>query len=375
MKITSVEAIPYAIPYKKTLRFASGEIHAAEHVLVRVHTDDGLVGQADAPPRPFTYGETQTSVCSVVSDFFAPAITGLSILDREVVHARMNRTVANPVAKAAVDMAIWDAIGQSLGVSVTELLGGFTDRMRVSHMVGFAPEAEMVAEAERIRDMHGITTFKVKVGRNPITEDVAACRALREALGSDVEIYIDGNRGWTARDAARALRQMDDLDLSFAEELCPADDVLGRRWLVSQSTIPMFADESVARPGEVTRELLGGAATGISIKPSRTGFTTSQRLVGLCEGLGVDVVIGNQIDSQIGSLCAAAFGAAYPLTARRAGELSNFLDMTDDLLAEPLEIKDGSLKVRQGPGLGIEIDQTKLAHYRVDRSNRERQHS
>lgn len=367
MKITSVEAIPYAIPYNKPLRFASGEIHAAEHVLVRVHTDDGLVGQSDAPPRPFTYGETQTSVCSLVRDFFAPAITGLSILDREVVHARINRTVANPVAKAAVDMAIWDAIGQSLGVSVTELLGGFTDRMRVSHMVGFAPAAEMVAEAERIRDTHGITTFKVKVGRNPITEDVAACRALREALGSDVEIYIDGNRGWTARDAARALRQMDDLDLSFAEELCPADDVLGRRWLVSQSTIPMFADESVVRPGEVTRELLGGSATGISIKPSRTGFTTSQRLVGLCEGLGVDVVIGNQIDSQIGSLCAAAFGAAYPLTARRAGELSNFLDMADDLLAEPLEIKDGSLKVRQGPGLGIEIDETKLAHYRLDR--------
>jgi L-alanine-DL-glutamate epimerase-like enolase superfamily enzyme len=366
MKIASVEAIPYSIPYKKPLRFASGEVRAAEHVLVRIHTDDGLVGTADAPPRPFTYGETQTSVRSVITDFFAPAIEGLSVLDREVVHERMNRTVANPVAKAAVDMAIWDLIGQGLAVSVTELLGGYTDRMRVSHMVGFAPPGEMVAEAERVHDVYGITTFKVKVGRNPINEDVIACRALREALGPEIEIYIDGNRGWTARDAARALRQMDDLDLSFAEELCPADDVLGRRWLVSQSSIPMFADESVARPGEVTRELLGGSATGISIKPSRTGFTTSQRLVGLCEGLGVDVVLGNQVDSQIGSLCAAAFGAAYPLTARRAGELSNFLDMADDLLAEPLDIKDGSLKVRQGPGLGIEIDQDKLAHYRQD---------
>ena len=59
MKIAKVEAIPFAIPYRKPLRFASGEVHAAEHVLVRVHTDDGLVGTADAPPRPFTYGETQ----------------------------------------------------------------------------------------------------------------------------------------------------------------------------------------------------------------------------------------------------------------------------------------------------------------------------
>ena len=67
-------------------------------------------------------------------------------------HARLNRTVGNPVAKVAVDMAIWDAIGQTFGASVTELLGGFADRMRVSHMVGFAPAEAMVAEAERIRD-------------------------------------------------------------------------------------------------------------------------------------------------------------------------------------------------------------------------------
>ena len=367
MKISRIEAIPYSIPYKKPLRFASGEVATAEHVLVRVHTDDGVVGTADAPPRPFTYGETQVSVRSIVADHFGPQLVGVGILEREVARARMERTVGNPVAKAAVDMAIWDAIGQTLGVSVSELLGGFTDRVRVSHMVGFAPAAEMVAEAERLRDTLGITTFKVKVGRHPYRDDVAACRALRTALGPDVELYIDGNRGWTASESARALREMADLDLTFAEELCPADDVLGRRWLVQQSSIPMYADESVARPGEVTRELLNGGATGISIKTSRTGFTTSQLILGLCEGLGVEVVVGNQIDTQVGSLCAAAFAASHPLTARRAAELSNFLDMTDDLLADPLVIQNGELAVRQGPGLGLVIDEDKLQHFRHDR--------
>ena len=367
MKITAVEAIPYAIACRRPLHFASGEVHAAEHVLVRVHTDDGVVGTADAPPRPFTYGETQTSIRALITDVFAPAVLGLSVLERETALARMNRTVANPVAKAALDMAIWDALGQTLGVSVSELLGGYTDRMRVAHMVGFAPAAQMVAEALAVREQYGITTFKVKVGRDPWTEDVAACRALREALGADTELYIDGNRGWTPREAARALRAMADLDLTFAEELCPADDVLGRRWLVEQCSIPFFADESVSRAGEVTRELLGGAATGISLKPSRTGFTAGVKLVGLCEGLGADVVIGNQIDTQLGSLCAVAFGAAFPLTARRPGELSNFLDLADDLLTEPLRITDGVLTVRQGPGLGAVIDEDKLTHYRQDR--------
>lgn len=367
MKITAVEAIPYSIPYAKPLHFASGEVSTADHVLVRVRTDDGVVGTADAPPRPFTYGDTQASLRTIVADHLGPQIVGTSVLEREVVRTRLERTVGNPVAKAAIDMAVWDALGQTLGASVTELLGGWSDRMRVAHMVGFAPPASMVEEAARIREVHGITTFKVKVGRSPWRLDVDAVLALRAGLGDDVELYVDGNRGWTAAEAAQALRAMEPAGLSFAEELCPADDVLGRRWLVQQSTVPMYADESVPTLADVSRELLGGAATGVSLKTSRTGFTTSQRLLGLCEGLGVEVYVGNQIDTQVGSLCAAAFGAAYPLTARRPAELSNFLDMTDDLLADPLVIEHGELLVRQGPGLGIQIDEDKLARYRQDR--------
>lgn len=367
MKIVKIETIPFAIPYRKPLRFASGEVHVADHVLVRVHTDDGVIGVAEAPPRPYTYGETQQSILAAVTGLFAPELVGLTLLDRELMRARMDRTVANPTAKAAIDMAVWDALGRTLDLSVTNLLGGFTDRMRVAHMVGFAPDAEMVAEAERVRDVHGIRTFKVKVGRRPVELDVGACRALRSALGPDVELYVDGNRGWTPSESARALHAMADLGLTLSEELCPADDVLGRRWLTSQTSIPTVADESATTPGEITRELLGGSATMISIKTARTGFSTSQRILHLCEGLGAEVVLGNQIDGQVGTACAVAFGAAHRSTSRRAGELSNFLDMSDDLLTEPLQVVGGELVVRPGPGLGIDIDPDKLAHYRRDR--------
>jgi L-alanine-DL-glutamate epimerase-like enolase superfamily enzyme len=78
MKITAVEAIPFAIPYVKPLKFASGEVHTADHVLVRVHTDDGVVGVAEAPPRPFTYGETQAGIVAVIEQLFAPALVGLT---------------------------------------------------------------------------------------------------------------------------------------------------------------------------------------------------------------------------------------------------------------------------------------------------------
>ncbi|MFB6961481.1 mandelate racemase/muconate lactonizing enzyme family protein [Streptomyces sp. NPDC056309] len=366
MKIVQVEAIPFAIPYAKPLKFASGEVHTADHVLVRVHTDEGLIGTAEAPPRPYTYGETQESIIAVIDKIFSPQILGLTALEREAVHERLDRTVGNPTAKSALDMALWDILGQAAGMPVSGLLGGYTDRMRVSHMVGFAPAEQMVAEAERIRDSYGITTFKVKVGRRPYTDDVAACRALREALGPDVELYIDGNRGWSAAESARALREMADLGLTFAEELCPADDVLGRRWLVAQSPVPFIADESATRAAEVTREILGGSANAISIKTARTGFTASQRVLHECEGLGVPVVMGNQIDGQIGTLCSVTFGAAHRSASQHAGELSNFLDMTDDLLTKPLTIEDGTLRIRQDAGLSIDIDPDKLARYRQD---------
>ena len=367
MKITRVEAIPFAIPYARPLKFASGEVRVAEHVLVRVHTDDGVIGIAEAPPRPFTYGETQSGVIAVIEQIFAPQVVGLTLLERETMQARLGRTVGNPVAKSSLDMAVWDALGRTLGLQVTELLGGYSDRMRVCHMLGFDEPAAMVAEAARMRDAYGITTFKVKVGRKPYRLDTAVVRALREGLGPDAELYVDGNRGWTASDSARAMTEMADLDLTFAEELCSADDVLGRRWLVQQCDVPFIADESAVTPADVTREILGGSATAVSIKTARTGFTQSRRVHHLAEGLGIEVVMGNQIDGQLGSTATVAFGAAYRLTSQRAGELSNFLDMSDDLLTEPLEIRDGTLSVRPGPGLGVDVDADKLAHYRTDR--------
>jgi L-alanine-DL-glutamate epimerase-like enolase superfamily enzyme len=366
MKITRIEAVPFSIPYTHPLKFASGEVHAADHVLVRVHGEDGVVGHAEAPPRPYTYGETQDGIKAVIEKIFAPQIVGLDVFDREKIHSRLNRTVGNPCAKGSIDIAIWDVIGKVLGRPVTTLLGGYTDRMRVSHMVGFDDPARTVELAQMFKEMYGITTFKIKVGRRPYTLDVDVCRALRAHFGGTVDLYIDGNRGWSATEAARALRAMEDLDLLMAEELNPADDVLGRRWLISRTRIPFYADESVSRPAEAARELLDGAATAISIKTARTGFTYSQRVHFLCESLGIENYIGNQIDGQVGTMASLVFGAAYKGTAERAGELSNFLDMSDDLLAEPLRIEQGELKVRDLPGTGVIIDEDKLSRYRCD---------
>jgi L-Ala-D/L-Glu epimerase len=367
VKIERIEAIPYSIPYSKPLEFASGRVSDAGHVLIRVHTDDGLVGTADAPPRPFTYGETQDSIISVVTKIFSPAVTGLDPMDRGKIHQILARTIHNQTAKGSLDIALWDIIGKATGTPVSRLLGGFTDSMEVSHMLGFQPAQVLLDEALRFQDEYGINTFKLKVGRRPLSLDIEACRVLRAGLGPDTELYLDANRGWTANEALEVLRRTDGLGLSLLEEPCDAKEGMSRRRLVEKSPIPVVGDESVPTAGDASRELLSGGCNAISIKTARSGFTEAQQILGLCTGLGVDVVMGNQIDTQLGTIATVTFGAEHEATSRRAGELSNFLDMSDDLLAEPIAIQDGRIGVRDVPGVGADINEDKLARYRQDK--------
>jgi L-alanine-DL-glutamate epimerase-like enolase superfamily enzyme len=147
---------------------------------------------------------------------------------------------------------------------------------------------------------------------------------------------MDANRGWSANEAAEVLRRTADLGLQFLEEPDDAREVLGRRRLVTNSPIPIAADESAPNLGEAAREILTGGANLLAVKTARSGFTEAAKIVGMAEGMGIDVYIGNQIDTQVGTVASVVFGAAFAHTAKRAAELSNYLDMTDDLLAQPL---------------------------------------
>ena len=124
VRITAVEAIPFAVPYRRAPTFASGSVTSADNVLVRVHTDAGLVGQAEAQPRPYTYGETQTSIVDTVSGQLGAALTGVDPLRIELVAERCASVAGNHVARGAVDLAVWDLVGQILGCPCHTLLGG-----------------------------------------------------------------------------------------------------------------------------------------------------------------------------------------------------------------------------------------------------------
>jgi L-alanine-DL-glutamate epimerase-like enolase superfamily enzyme len=364
VRIISVEAIPFAVPYRREPRFASGSVGRADNVLVRVHTDAGLVGQAEAQPRPYTYGETQASIVDAVSGPLNDALVGVDPLRIELVAHRCASVAGNYVARGAVDLAVWDVVGQILGCPCHTLLGGFADAVAAAHMVSLDEPAAMAEEAIEVNERLGVTTFKVKVGRAPVL-DVAAVRAIREAL-PDADLYVDANRGWNYDDAVRAGDALVALGVRAIEEPISVEDRAGRLRLADRWPVPLAGDESCISLAHVDRALEEGAVRVVSIKTARTGFTESRRILDLCLARNVPVVVGSLYEGAIGALATIAFAAAFAATAGQPAEITNFLDLADDLVVPGPQIHDGRATVPTAPGLGFEVDEERLQRYRLD---------
>lgn len=365
VRIRRVEAIPYSLPYRVPGRFASGVVDRADNVLVRVHTDEGVVGQAEAQPRPYTYGETQASILAAVRDWLSPALEGVDVLATELVSERLEAIAANQVARSATDLAVWDVVGQVLGVPCSVLLGGYAAGVAAAHMIGFDDPAAMAEEALALHERHGVRTFKVKVGRS-VELDLAAVRAMREAL-PDAALYVDANRGWSYAQALRAGDGLIELGVLAIEEPISTDDRRGRLRLAERWPVPLVGDESCISLAHTARALEEGAVGMVSVKAARTGFTESRRVLALCLARSTPVVVGSQYESAIGVQATLAFAAAFAATASNPAEVTNFLDLQDDLLVEPPQVCEGRVTLRPVPGLGIEVDEAKLARYRLDR--------
>ncbi len=363
MKITKVEALPFRIPMKKATVWARGKQDAAEHVLVKVHTDEGITGFAEAPPRPTVYGESLPSIKSAIEKWFAPIVVGMDPFAIERVWDRFDSTAGNNTAKASIDIAIHDIIGKAFNLPCYKLAGNWTDTVQLSWCVNLNPIAEMVKEAQDMIAAHGFKTLKLKAGVDPKT-DVEMVKTMRKELGGDVIFYVDINQGYDPYTAIDVIRKMMEYNITFIEEPCPIADKKGRKLVSDRIDIPMMGDESCFTPAEVWREISYDWLRIVSVKAARTGFTLSKKIIDICEQAGVRNLNGLQGDTGIGSIASAHVCAAHKNSSfYYPSEISFFLQLTDDFLTEPLVIKDGCLKLSDKPGLGVEIDEKKFAQF------------
>jgi muconate cycloisomerase len=357
------------MPLLKPVRMAGAEVVTAQNVVVKIGTDAGLTGWGECASSPTFSGETQGSILAAIDGFLAPAIVGEDPRRREALYAAMDRRLlGNHGAKAAIDIALLDLAARALGAPAYELLGGRSrDVARVFWHLGNAdPEADAREAAARIAD--GFTCFKLKVGTTTVERDVEAAVRVREAVGPECDLGADANQAWSVAEAIRFAHRAEKAGLCFLEQPVPASDVAGMAAVARACTVPILADEGIFTARDVLAHAREGAARIVSVKLLKAGgFTGALRAIHAAETVRLPLhLTGKVAESSIGAAALVHLAVAVRNLEYGVGITNHYL--REDLVAEPIRPAGGHVRVPEGPGLGITVDEDRLRRFRTPSS-------
>lgn len=368
MKITEIEIFQISIPTIMPYVISGGTVGAANSVLVRVHTDNGLYGIGDTSPNPTFSEESQLSVVGTIRDFLAPAVIGMDPLGVEKIHARMDEVIkGNPFAKAAIGIALYDLAGKAFGVPTYQLLGGkVRDKLPLLWpLMGGDAETnvgEALAAVER-----GHRSLMVKVGHNEPDVEVERVAAVRKAVGDKIVIIPDANQGWTPQVAIQAIRKMEQYNVAWVEQPVSRWDIDGLVKVRESVSCQISADETLCSINDALTLAKRGAVDIVSVKLQKSeGFLKAKKVAAITEAANIPIYINSMIETG-GSVAASLhFAVSTPNVIPISAALMSTLRLQDDILAEgSLSIADAEITVTDRPGLGIELDEAKLARYAV----------
>lgn len=339
-----------------------------EYLLVKIQTDEGLVGWGESPADIGFFGDTLEAVQIGINDYLGPQLIGLDPFDREhlmnVIDFR-----GHSCAKAGLDLALHDLIGKALGVTVGTLLGGrHSARVPVSVEIAGGPPDAMADECQRFMKQ-GVRAFKAKVGGHP-DEDAERLQVIRDAVGPYVSLRADANQGYTPKEAIRLCRlaERHDVGLELLEQPVAAWDLQGMA-LVRRSVDTLIeADEGCYTAHDAMQLVRHEAVDVINIKIGKAGgLLHAKKIAAVAEAAGLKCVLGTAFGLGLEMAAKLHLAASIPgvLDAVEFTEIGlhpNLLAPPHDaLLALPLE--DGCLPVPDGVGLGVVLDAAAVQHH------------
>ena len=370
MKIVRVETVPVQIPINpaRAIRGSLGAHTVSPFLLVKIHTDEGIVGLGEVSCTPIWSGEDQVTASHFISDYLTPALQGEDPLQIERLTTRMrHRLAANPFTKAGVEMALWDILGKAAGLPLYRLWGGPVRDFVPTKFSVSGLEPGKAAELAAWAVAQGFRTMKVKVGIDP-EGDVARVRAVRAAIGSDVRLGVDANGGWSPRVAVETIRRMYEFGIYFAEQPVPPVDPAWMADVRNHVKVPIMADESVNTVQDAMSLARAGAADVLSLYVGKGGgVSVARKIAAVAEAAGLVSTVGSNLEMGVAS--AAMIHLAMATASVAAEEfpcdiLGPFF-YEGDILAEPLPIQAGKASPFERPGLGVALDEQKVERYRV----------
>lgn len=351
------------MPFADPIEWGSGSRDGTTRLVVELTTADGVRG----------YGET---ICLL--DFIRPVLEkcvlplaeGKSVFDSEILYRQVlgagyyHHKRAAVMALSAVDMAMWDAAGKIAGLPLHDLWGGAYRREVVMTAYLFIHEPDELARRAREFQALGYRAFKVKIGLDP-EQDIATVAAARESLGADAHLRADVNGAWTIGTAKRQLARLAPYHLAFIEQPLELDDLVGSAELRRAGPTPIALDESAYTLSDVANIIRACAADIVLLDPhEQGGLKQCLKAAALCEAFNIPVTLHSGGELGFSQAAYLHLAAACPNMTLSVDTEHAYL--TDDVITEPFQIRDGVLTPPSGPGLGVTADVNAIERYVTD---------
>jgi L-alanine-DL-glutamate epimerase-like enolase superfamily enzyme len=374
LKISWIDVYPLRLPMKQNFSISGGSVgrveEGAPHVYVRVVDDQGWEGWGEARPSHRWSDETLESVVTTLRRYIAPVLLGVEADDLQTVHRIMNReikgglNVGQPIAKAAVDMALHDLIGKMRGVSLAGLwMGTFRDAIRLSYLISTTDPDEAGKKARQAREA-GFRGVDVKIGLDP-RRDIDVLEAVK-AAAPDLFFRVDANQAYSLPQAVRLAKRMETLGVDVFEQPLAAGDMHGHAELRRKTNLPVALDESIWTPGDVIRAIRLEACDAVVVKCTKMGGLGGAKRCGeIAREAGLDLLGGGLTESTLG-LAASAHLFNY-LGIETPVDLNGPFFLKEDPVKEGPKIrKGGEVHLPNRPGIGCVVDAADVERYRSE---------
>jgi len=369
MKIERVEIFGVAVPLVGEYKNAYLSKTVQKSAVVRITATGGVVGLGNIDPTPGYSKEQVTDHLEVLRSKFAPMLVGMDPTNIHTVLAKIEPAVKGYLdSKAAVEMACVDLAARAAGVSVHTYLGGAVkERLLFNAWIGILLPDEAAKETLGWKQK-GFRSAKIKVGGG-IEADRDRVKAVREAVGPEFGLRIDANAGYDADTSIKLAKMVAPFRLEHFEQPVPDHDIAGMARVRKEANavgVPVMADESVLDHASLIRIIKMDAADIVKVKVMKQGgFINTRRMIATAEAAGIRCVVGHGFGLGVNTM------AEIMLSATSANVVDGLecvgpLKTSDDIVTKKLDLSSGSIALPDGPGLGVILDESKLAKYRFD---------